>query len=281
MSSYSSAELIINEKGRIYHLDLSPEEIPDTILTVGDPERVSRVSRQFDKIYFKRNHREFVTHRGRVGQCELMVLSTGMGTDNIEIFMTELDALVNVDLKTKEVRDTLKSVNIVRIGTSGALQKDIPLGSLLASSAGVGLDTLMNFYRLPMTTFQRRFVSKLQSQLQLDFTPYMAEGDTLLVSGLEQVVTLTCPGFYAPQGRTVRIQPLIDHLTEKLNEFAYEGVRISNFEMETAGMYALGQLMGHRVCSTNAIIANRASDKFSQKPMEVVDKLISVVLEGV
>ncbi len=280
MATPSSAELIINSEGRIYHLDLAPEEIPDTILTVGDPERVARVSRQFDKVYFKRSHREFITHRGRVGDCELMVISTGMGTDNIEIFMTELDALVNIDLESRETKADHRGLNIIRIGTSGALQEDIPVDSLLASSAGVGLDTLMTFYKLPMTSFQVRLVEKLKARIGLDFHPYMAEGDTLLVPGLPQGVTVTCPGFYAPQGRKVRIESSIEHLTDKLREFLFDGVRLSNFEMETAGMYALGQLMEHRVLSTNAIIANRATDTFSTNPLSTVDKLISFVLAG-
>lgn len=280
MSTTSSAELIVTEKGRIYHLDLAPEEIPDTILTVGDPQRVARVSRHFDKVLFKREHREFVTHRGRVGREEVMVISTGMGTDNIEIFMTELDALVNINLSDRTVKKDTRSLNIIRIGTSGALQEHIPVGSLLASSAGVGLDSLMSFYSLPMTNFQHKFTDKLQEHIGLDFKPYMAEGDTLLVPGLPQAITLTCPGFYAPQGRSVRLKPSINNLMQRLQEFMYDGIYLSNLEMETAGMYAMGQLMGHSICSTNAIIANRATDEFSNEPQAVVDKLITTVLEG-
>ncbi len=280
MSARSSAELIVTDKGRIYHLDLAPDEIPDTILTVGDPQRVARVSKHFDKILFKREHREFVTHRGRIGREEVMVISTGMGTDNIEIFMTELDALVNVDLTDRTVKQNIRSLNIIRIGTSGALQEHIPVGSLLASSAGVGMDTLMSFYSLPMTNFQNKFVRRLQEYLGLDFRPYMAEGDTLLVPGLPQAITLTCPGFFAPQGRKVRLEPSIQQLTHRLQEFMYDGLYLSNLEMETSGMYAMGQLMGHSVCSTNAIIANRATDEFSEEPQAVVDKLITTVLEG-
>ena len=280
MPEHHSAELIVTPKGRIYHLDLAPEEIPDTILTVGDPKRVSRISRHFDKIHFRREHREFVTHRGRLGGLEVMVISTGMGTDNIEIFMTEIDALVNVDLESRQPKSEVRHLDIIRIGTSGGLQKELPVGSLMASSAGVGLDTLMSFYSLPMTNFQKKFVERLQSHLKLDFYPYMAEGDTLLVPGLEQGVTVTCPGFYAPQGRTVRLSPSVPDLAGRMMEYSCQGVKLANFEMETAGMYAMGQLMGHRVCSTNAIIANRATDEFSNDPQGVVDKLIRTVLSG-
>ncbi len=280
MTRNASAELILSETGRVYHLDLAADEIPDTVLTVGDPDRVSRVSRHFDKVYFKREHREFVTHRGRIGKQELMVISTGMGTDNIEIFMTELDALVNVNLETHQPNEKTVSLNIIRIGTSGALQEDCPVGTLLASSAGVGLDSLMAFYSLPMTSFQHKFVNRLQEHLSLGFRPYMAEGDTLLVPGLTQGVTVTCPGFYGPQGRKVRLEPHIPDLTSLLRDYSCDGVKLTNFEMETAGMYAMGQLMGHQVCSTNAIIANRATDEFSPEPQAVVDNLIKVVLSG-
>jgi uridine phosphorylase len=280
MAMLPASELILTSDGRIYHLDLAPEEIPDTILTVGDPGRVGMVSQYFDALYFKRTHREFVAHRGRVGHREVLVISTGMGTDNIEILMTELDALVNVDFTQRLVKEQHTSLKIIRIGTSGSLQPEIAPGSLIASSAGIGLDTLMEFYSLTMEHEEQALCTHLQQSLMLGFTPYMATGDVTLVPGLEEGVTITCPGFYAPQGRTIRLKPKVADLPDRLMKFRYKTIRFSNFEMETAGMYAMGKMLGHQMLSTNAIIANRMTGTFAANPQVIVDNLITKVIES-
>lgn len=279
MENLPASELILTDEGRIYHIDLAPEEVPEIILTVGDPARVERVSRHFDQVYFTRKHREFVTHRGRVGSKEVMVISSGIGTDNVEILMTELDALINVDFTHRKVHDNLKSANIIRIGTSGSLQENIAPGTLLRSSAAIGLDTLMKFYDFVMDENDLRLTKDLMSNLGLGFTPYMAWGDASLVKGMKEGVTLTCPGFYGPQGRKIRLAPRISDFTKRLTAYSFEKIKLSNFEMETAGLYAMGQMLGHRVISTNAIIANRVTGEFSSNPQQAIDKLIDTVLD--
>ncbi|SHJ93750.1 uridine phosphorylase [Reichenbachiella agariperforans] len=283
MQTISETDLILNKDGSVYHLNLKPENISDTILTVGDPSRVFRVSQYFDTIDFEMNRREFITHKGTYKGKKVTVISTGMGTDNVEIFMTELDALVNVDLKTRQVKEKKKKLNIIRIGTSGSLQEDLRLGSHLVSDFGVGLDTLMTFYNLRQTGQENTVTNKLRDYLDFPFKPYCVEGSTMLrekfAFDMVRGNTVTCPGFYGPQGRNVRLDLKFPHLMEDLMYFHEEDFWLTNFEMETAGYYALGRLMGHEMLSLNAIIANRAKNKFSKDPDRVIDSLIRKVLE--
>ncbi|RJE71901.1 nucleoside phosphorylase [Reichenbachiella sp. MSK19-1] len=283
MQTISETDLILNKDGSVYHLNLKPENISDTILTVGDPSRVFRVSQYFDTIDFEMNRREFITHKGTYKGKKVTVISTGMGTDNVEIFMTELDALVNVDLKTRQVKEKKKKLNIIRIGTSGSLQEDLRLGSHLVSDFGVGLDTLMTFYNLRQTGQENTVTNKLRDYLDFPFKPYCVEGSTMLrekfAFDMVRGNTVTCPGFYGPQGRNVRLDLKYPHLMEDLMYFHEEDFWLTNFEMETAGYYALGRLMGHEMLSLNAIIANRAKNKFSKDPDRVIDSLIRKVLE--
>lgn len=272
------SELIINPDGSIYHLNLKPEHLASNIIAVGDPDRVAKISRYFDEIEFKISKREFVTHTGWYRGTRITAISTGMGTDNIEIFMTELDALVNIDLKERVVKDEHTSLNIVRVGTSGSMRREIPEGSLLVSEYGIGLDTLMAFYKTDYTELEEKVAEKIQGSLGLGFRPYCIRGSKKLMQtvgkGLIIGNTVTCPGFFGPQGREVRVKPALPDFIEKLGNLKIGGMILTNFEMETAGYYAMGRLLGHEVLSLNAIIANRISKKFSKDPYGLVDQLI-------
>ncbi|MCA6074000.1 nucleoside phosphorylase [Fulvivirga sedimenti] len=276
-------ELIIRPDGAIYHLNLRPGDVCENIITVGDPERVALVSRHFDEIYFKKQSREIISHRGRIGTVDVLVISTGMGTDNIEIVMNELDALVNIDLDRREIKDDKTSLNIVRIGTSGSISDRIPVGSMLASKTGTGLDNLMHFYDYTMDAGQLEFSRALKQHLALEWTPYVANADPHLLSRIGKDVihgnTLTCPGFYAPQGRHLRFGPVLEDYLDRLESFEHSSLSFTNIEMETSAMYAMGAMMGHRMLSMNAIIANRITGEFAENPHAVVDELILLVLE--
>jgi uridine phosphorylase len=287
MARISETDLILNEDGSVYHLSLLPKQISDTIITVGDPNRVYRVSELFDDVEFEMNKREFITHVGTYKGKRITVMSTGMGTDNIEIFLTELDALVNVDLKTREPKSRKKKLRIIRIGTSGALQEDIPVGSHLVSDYAVGFDNLMTFYDLKQDDFEQAIAEDLRKEIGLPFTPYVVRGSEILKKqiGSDMIVgnTVTTPGFYAPQGRSVRAASKYPRLLEDLNYYHNKSSDfwLTNFEMETAGYYAMGRLLGHEILSVNAIIANRIKNKFSKDPNKVVDALIKKVLERI
>lgn len=283
MARISESELILNKDGSVYHLNLLPKHISDTVITVGDPNRVNQVSKHFDNVDFEMNRREFITHVGTYKGKKITVMSTGMGTDNVEIFFTELDALVNIDLKKREIKAKKRKLDIIRIGTSGALQEDIPLGSHLVSDYAVGLDTLMCFYNLPQDDMEATIGSELKEAVGLPFTPYVVRGSQKLKEqiGADMIVgnTLTCPGFYAPQGREIRAKLRYPKLLETLNYYHKGDFWITNFEMETAGYYALAKLFGHEVLSVNAIIANRIKNRFSKNPTKVIDSLIKKVLD--
>ncbi len=287
MAKISETDLILNDDGSVYHLNLLPKHISDTIITVGDPSRVYRVSQYFDDVEFEMNKREFITHVGTFNGKKVTVISTGMGTDNIEIFFTELDALINIDLKTREPKSRRKKIKVIRIGTSGALQEDIPLGTHLVTDYAVGLDNLMNFYDLKMDEFEQGISADIKKNTSLMSAPYVVKGSDMLkeqfafdmVSGN----TVTTPGFYAPQGREVRIPIKFPKLLEELNYYHNKtsDFWLTNFEMETAGYYAMARLLGHEALSVNAIIANRVKNKFSKDPNKVVDSLIKKVLERI
>ena len=276
------SELIINPNGRIYHLNLLPEMVTDTIIVVGDPARVPKISEHFDKIEHQVHNRELVTHTGTIGRKRLSVISSGMGTDNVELLMTELDALVNIDFASRQVKRKLKKLTIIRIGTSGCMQDDIPLDSLLVSRAALGLDTLMSFYERQPNEELEVVENKVQRLLNIPFKPYFAKSSDrlfeLFASAMHHGVTVTAPGFYAPQGREIRLKPKISGFIETLANTPTSFGRFTNFEMETAGYYALAELMGHEMISLNALIANRANQSFSENPERAVNRLIELVL---
>ena len=280
MRQIPESELILHPDGSVFHLRLRPEQLGNIVFTVGDPDRVATVSRHLDQIDFKLQNREFITHTGWKNGHHVSVISTGMGTDNIEILMTELDALVNVDLQTRQVKEKKTSLQIIRIGTSGSLQEDIPTGTLLASEIAIGMDTLMAYY--PELSGPQDFGQAIQAELGLSFRPYQAAASTKLLgmldASIQKGITLTCPGFYAPQGREVRLKPRFEQLIERLAALRVEGRYLTNFEMETAGYYALGELLGHEVLSLNAILANRPLKKFDSAGEATVSKAIQLAL---
>jgi uridine phosphorylase len=286
--SIPESELILNADGSVYHLNLLPEHISDTIITVGDPERVAKVSRYFDSVEVMVQHREFVTHTGYYKGRRLTVVSTGIGTDNIDIVLNELDALVNIDFVSRTVNEEKIPLNIIRIGTSGAIQENIPLGSHLVTEYAVGLDSLMHFYPLVQTGYETTISCALQETLQLGYQPYCVRGSDILREqlGYDMVPghTVTCPGFYAPQGRALRVGLKMENLMADLQKFNVleenvEGFMLTNFEMETSGLYALGRLLGHEVISLNAIVANRVTSQFHSDHESVIDELIRKTLD--
>lgn len=280
------SELILNARGAIYHLDLLPEEIADTVITVGDPDRVKEISKYFDRVEVYRHHREFVTHTGYMGNKRLSVISTGIGTDNIDIVITEIDALANIDLKERTIHEKLKQLQIIRIGTSGALQQDVEVDSFVASEYAVGMDNLLNFYHLQHPPFEKELLLAFLDHVQdnhIAFIPYIAGGSSSLLAKFESIakkgITVTCPGFYGPQGRKLRAEPAFPELIDQLSSFSFDGHRITNFEMETSGIYGMAQLLGHHAISLSAIVANRVQKKFSKNTHKTVDCLIQAALE--
>ena len=286
MSRIAESEMILNARGAIYHLNLLPNEIGSTVFLVGDPDRVKEVSKHFDKIEYKGEYREFITHTGLIGKKKLTVLSTGIGTDNIDIAINELDALVNIDLTTREIKPTLTSLNLIRIGTSGALQPEIPVDNFIASTHGLGIDNLLNFYRLEQNDEERQllhsFVTSTQMHSQIGY-PYIAGASGSLikhfVKDFYQGITVTCPGFYGPQGRVLRLGISNPELINRLTQFRFGQHRITNFEMETSAIYGLSKLLGHNCLSLNAVIANRVRKEFSKDGKAAVEALIIKVLE--
>lgn len=281
MSRIAESELIINPRGAIYHLDLRPEELAGTVITVGDPDRVVEVSKYFDAIEVKRQHREFITHTGRVGQKRITVLSSGIGPDNIDIVLNELDALVNIDFDTREIKKELRSLNIIRIGTSGSLQADIPVDQFVASTHGLGIDNLLNFYRHEQTEEERLLLQSFITHTQLHgqmSQPYISGAASSLlkhfVKDFHQGITVTCPGFYGPQGRVLRLGIRNPDLINRLTDFRYGQHRITNFEMETSAIYGLGKLLGHHCLAINAIVANRVRKEFSKDGKAAVENMI-------
>ena len=286
MQRIAESELIINQRGAIYHLDVRPEEIADTIITVGDPFRVAEVSKHFDSVEIKRAHREFVTHTGTLNGKRISVVSTGIGPDNIDIVLNEIDALANIDLETRCINDKLKTLNIIRIGTSGSLQADIPVDSFVATTHALGLDNLLNYYRLEHNDQEKQLLHSFVTHTQLHAQvchPYISIGSAHLlkhfVTDFHHGITVTCPGFYGPQGRILRLGIRNPELINRLTEFSFGQHRITNFEMETSAIYGLGRLLGHHCLSLSAIVANRIQKQFSKDSNALVENLIQKSLE--
>jgi len=281
MNKIEASELIINNRGAVYHLNLRPEELAGTVITVGDPDRVKEVSKHFDRIEHSLQHREFITDTGYIGSKRISVLSTGIGPDNIDIVMNELDALVNIDLEERVIKTELSSLNIIRVGTSGSLQADIPADSFVASTHGLGLDNLLNYYQHTNNDEERALIQQFVSHTQMEAglsQPYICSAAPSLmkhfVDGFHQGITVTCPGFYGPQGRVLRLGLTNPHLIDRLTQFYYGNHRITNFEMETSAIYGLGKLLGHQCLSLNAIVANRINKTFSKDGGAAVENLI-------
>jgi uridine phosphorylase len=278
-------ELIINPDGSIYHLNLKPGQITDIVLTVGDPGRVHRISRHFDEVEFEMNKREFITHVGCYKGKRITVMSTGMGTDNVEIAMMELDALVNIDFKTRLPHEEPKSLKIIRVGTSGSIQEDVRLGSHILSEYAIGLDPLMVYYPFEPTKFENDVALAFQKETGIPYPLYCARGSNELIESFRDIFTLgntlTCNGFYAPQGRMLRSNIRYPRLVDNYNYFHHKDFWLTNLEMETAAYYALGRILGHQTLSINAILANRVRARFSKDPYKVIDAMIKKVLDRV
>jgi uridine phosphorylase len=285
----SETELILNADGSIYHLHLKPEHIAPLIIFVGDPERVGEVSKHFDSIEHRAAHREFVTHIGTLRGQRLMVISTGIGTDNIDIVMNELDILANIDLETRELKADITPLSIVRLGTSGSIQADIPVDSLVVSTIAVGFDNLMTFYDAPPTGEELTLADNLTMYLEhknddLLLIPSVFAADKKLlqlfdIEGFTKGITVTAPGFYAPQGRVLRGKSAEPKLIQILNTFRQKTLMLTNMEMETSGIYGLARLFGHRALSISAILANRIDGTFSQQAAVTVERMITTALK--
>ena len=288
MQRIAESELIINARGAVYHIDLRPEELAQNIIVVGDPDRVAMVSKYFDKIEIKRQHREFVSHTGTIGNKRITCSSTGIGPDNIDIVMNEFDALVNIDFETRTTRKELTTLNVMRIGTSGSLQADVPVDSWVAGTHGLGLDNLLNYYRYEHNEQEKELLQSFVTQTQLNSqicSPYIALASPALlkhfVDRFHSGITVTCPGFYGPQGRVLRLGIRNPELIDRLTQFRFGQHRITNFEMETSAIYGLGRPLGHHCLSLNAIIANRIAKEFTKDAHSLVDGLIKKVLETI
>ena len=285
MNTIPSSELIINERGAIYHLNVRPEELADTVIVVGDPERVEKVSKHFDSIECRCHHREFITHTGYIGKERISVMSTGIGPDNIDIAMNELDALANINFDTRTVNANLKKLNIIRLGTSGALQADIPVDSMVASTHGLGFDNVLNYYIHESDAENKILIEAFLSQTLMDTqitNPYIFKGSDALINKIDNEffkgITVTAPGFYGPQGRELRLKSRSRQLIDRLSHFSFQGHRITNFEMESSAIYGLGKLLGHECLSINVVVANRVIQQYSKDANAAVEKMIEKAL---
>ena len=285
MLPIAESELILNPDGSVYHLHLQPEELSPVIIVVGDPGRVPEISKYFDQIQLKRQNREIITHTGRIGNTRLTVMSTGMGTDNLDIVMNELDALVNIDLKKREPLPEHTSLKIIRLGTSGALQADIPIDSFVMSTYGIGMDGLLYFYADNNTVtdplLSNAFSAHVSWNNKLPGIYAVKASESFLAAmgnGFIKGITLTAPGFYAPQGRVLRLPLAFPQMNQLIETFQYQEGRIANFEMETSALYGLGRMLGHETLTICAIVANRVNRTFSRDSHQAVDKLVQSVL---
>ena len=281
----ASSELILNPDGSVYHLNLKPEHIATDIIFVGDQNRVEKITKHFSRIEFSLQKREFKTQTGIYKGKRITVISTGIGPDNIDIVMNELDALVNIDLETRTIKEKLTSLNIIRIGTSGSLQAEIPCDSIVLSQYGLGLDNMLRSYcidEISETDMEDAFIKQTNWDLRKG-RPYVIQGSEMLAKRLDsdsihKGFTGTAGGFYGPQGRVLRMPIQDPELNSKMDQFEYKGIKMTNLEMETGAIYGLGKLLGHQCLSMNAIIANRATGTFSEDPYKAVDALIEYTL---
>lgn len=285
MERIKESELIINPNGSIYHLNLKPEHVAKNIILVGDPGRVEKISSHFDRIEHRSQNREMVAHVGYLNQTHLMVLSTGMGTDNIDIVMNELDALVNIDFASRTIKEKLTSLKIVRLGTSGAIQPDVPIDTFAASTHGIGLDGLLKFYdssAIVDENLSAEFIRQVNWHPDLPY-PYFVKGSEFLLNkiseGMIPGITATAPGFYGPQGRVLRIPLQHPELMDTMQKFRIGDQRIINFEMETSALYGLSKILGHEALTVCAVIANRAKQTYSKNYHKPIEELIEIVLE--
>ena len=283
---FKDSELILNNNGSIFHLNLKPENISKDIILVGDPDRVTMVSKHFETIEFSIQKREFKTITGTYRNKRFSVISTGIGSDNIDIVLNELDALVNINFETKEIRKEICSLNIVRIGTSGSLQNDIPLNCFLMSTYAIDINGMLQSYKtesISHPNIENAFIDHTKWDKKKN-SPIVISNSKKLENKLSSEIifkgmTATAGGFYGPQGRVLRIPIKDSDLNHKISSFVYDEIRVTNYEMETSAIYGLSKLLGHNACSMNAIIANRSLGEFSQNPVKVIEDLIIYTLD--
>lgn len=284
----SDSDYILNKDGSVYHIHLRNEHIADDVIVVGDQGRVKQITKHFDNIEVEIHNREFVTHTGKLGKKRITVMSTGIGTDNVDIAINELDAAVNIDPESRMAKVEKRKLNIIRIGTSGALQADIPVGSFVISQFGLGFDGVMHYYNYESDALERLLEEKIAKHLDWSSkpaSPYICNGSAKLFAqlgkGMIPGITAASPGFYGPQGRMLRLSPRFPEINSKLESFAFENYRVTNFEMETSALYGLSNLLGHDACTVCAIIANRVRKEFSEDYRKDVERLIETVLERI
>lgn len=283
MTYFSPTDLIINPDGSSYHLAIRPDQVPDQLILVGDPERVTKVSQYFDRIDTQIHKREFVSHFGELNGQRIGVISSGIGADNVEIVLNELDALVNIDFETRLVKSEKKSLNLIRIGTSGSIQEEIPVDTFLVSEAAIGFDNLAQFYGFESDLMLSPTILHEWSQsIQYPLPVYGARASQNLMEKFQSIplrgYTLTAPGFYAPQGRTVRMKSVLPNFLMDVSKHTFDGHSITNIEMETAAYYAFAATLGHEMISLNAILANRKTHQFSKDPEGQIQQLIELAL---
>ena len=286
MNKIGETELILTKEKKIYHLNLKKEEIGDTIILVGDPSRVKMVSNKFDEIQCKITHREFTTHTGKLRNKKISVISTGIGTDNIDIVVNELDALVNIDFKNRQVNKIKRKLNIIRLGTSGAIQKNIKVNSIIASEYALGFDNLAYFYEkkdILIQEISKAYISHTKWPIKLS-KPYVVKSSNLLLNKfplIKKGITATAPGFYAPQGRKLRLSTSIKNLQQKMEQFNFNGNQITNFEMECSALYYLGRSLGHHTLTICTVLGNRLSNSYSKEPNNAIKNMIDYVVDRI
>jgi len=286
MNIIAETELILTPENKIYHLNLSKYEIADDIILVGDPDRVAVISNKFDSIEHKIQNREFVTHTGTLNGKRISAIATGIGPDNIDIVINELDALVNIDFETRTINKTKKKLNLIRLGTSGALQKNIAIDTFIASAYGLGFDGLAHFYQNKELLEQKMAnIYTVHANWPVNLaTPYFIKASECLLAKFPELVhgiTATSPGFYGPQGRVLRLTPAISNLHKKMETFRYKEKEICNFEMETSALYYLGQTLGHNTLTICAVIGNRLTKEYSKDYKKTIEKMIDLVLNQI
>lgn len=287
MPRIPESQLVLHHDGSVYHLRLKPHQLAQSVILVGDPQRVQKISGFFDRIEYEVANREIITHTGLYKGKRITAMSTGMGTDNIDIVLNELDALVNIDLETRMSKPTHTSLNLVRLGTSGALQADIPVGdSFVAGEQALGLDGLLYFYEQAAQVIDHKMTSAFTAHAQWPGnlpSPYVVAASekllTHLAAGYRRGITATSPGFYGPQGRALRLGLSFKAMNQKMESFDYNGHKITNFEMESSALYGLSRLLGHEALTICVIIANRVTEKFSDQYHPFMEKLILNTLD--
>ncbi|MBL7962512.1 MAG: nucleoside phosphorylase [Flavobacteriales bacterium] len=285
-SPLAESELVLNPDGSVYHLALRPEQLGDVVLVCGDPGRVPLISRHFDRVDHRVTNREFVTHTGELHGTRITALATGIGTDNIDIVVNEVDALVNIDLASRTPLARTRSLRIIRLGTCGALREEVPVDALVVSSFGIGLDNVMHYYACEPADAELRILNAFLAHTEWPDNlplPYVAQGDQGLVEMLGRDhhvgLTVTAGGFYGPQGRALRLPPSVDSLNEAFGTFAHEEHRILNYEMETSALYGLAGALGHRACTVCTVVANRLRKEYSRDHHTAIERMIAHVLE--